>query len=193
MGRLNGGVDQLIGGHEMIGSYDLEMLTPPCDPGSAQLVAKARLSVDIASVLPYLNAILSGANYLPEAESLTWHDDGHAVAFHPSEIAVSSVDDRDDATRVIDGLVDLVNRTWRRKDEIVPSVATLRRPTPMAVYRLLPGTNCKECGQPGCWHFALKLVVADVTTGDCPQLTQPEFASRLTELRSLVAETADRG
>jgi CO dehydrogenase/acetyl-CoA synthase gamma subunit (corrinoid Fe-S protein) len=60
----------------------------------------------------------------------------------------------------------------------------------MAVYKLLPGTNCKECGQPGCWQFALKLVTGVVTTGECPPLAQPEFASQLAELRGLIAEMA---
>jgi ArsR family metal-binding transcriptional regulator len=178
------------GSNRMISTYDLDMLTPPCDPGSARLVAKARLAVDIAPVLPYLNATLPGASYMPEAESLTWKDDGHTVAFHPREIAVSDVEDRGDAEQVIGDLVDLVNRTWQRRGDIVPSVATRRRPTPMAVYGLLPGTNCKECGLPGCWQFALKLVAGEAKTGECPELAQAEFVSGLAELRSLVGETA---
>jgi len=174
----------------MIDSYDLEILTPPCDPGSSRLVVKARLAADIAPVLPYLNATLSEASYLPEAKSLIWKDDSHTIAFHAHEIAVSDVADRDDAERVIDDLVNLINRTWQQRAEIIPSVATKARPTPMAVYKLLPATNCKDCGLPGCWQFALKLVTAEVETGACPSLALPEFAARLADLRALVADTA---
>ncbi len=172
----------------MIGAYDLEMLTPPCDPGSERLVAKASLADDIAPVLPYLNATLPGASFMPEAGSLTWKDDGHTIAFHRHEIAVSDVDDREDAERVVEDLVDLVNRTWQQREEIVPSVAIRHRPTPMAVYKLLPRTNCKECHQAGCWQFALKLVAGEVNSGECPPLARPEFVSQLAELRSLVTE-----
>lgn len=174
----------------MIGGYDLEVLTPPCDPGSARLVAKARLPVDISPVLPYLNATLSGASYLPEARSLTWSDAGHAIAFNPREIAVGDVADRDDAQHVIDDLVDLVNRTWRRRADIVPSVAARQRAAPLAVYRLLPRTDCGECGVAGCWQFALKLVVGEAQLDECPQISRPEFASQLAGLRGLVAEGA---
>jgi ArsR family metal-binding transcriptional regulator len=174
----------------MIGSYDLEVLTPPCDPASPRLVAKAHLADDIAAVLPYLNAILPDASYWPEAKSLTWKDDEHSIAFHAREIAVADIADGADAARLVGGLVDLVNRTWRRRAEIVPSVATRRRATPMAVYELLPGTNCKDCGLAGCWQFALKLVTGEVGTGDCPSLAQPESASELAALRDLVAESA---
>jgi ArsR family metal-binding transcriptional regulator len=174
----------------MISNYELEMLTPPCDPGSVRLVAKAHLAVDIAAVLPYLNATLPDASYLPEAKSLTWKDNGHAIALHPYEIAVGDVDDRDDGAHVIDDLVNLINRTWQRRGEIVPSVATRRRPTPMAVFKLLPGTNCKECDLSGCWQFALKLITGEARTGECPELAQPSSDSRLAELRILVGETA---
>jgi len=174
----------------MISTFDLEMLTPPCDPGSERLVAKARFAVDITPVLPYLNATLSGASYLPEADSLTWKDDGHTIAFHSHEIAVSDIDERGDAEMVVDDLVGLVNRTWEQRDEIVPSVAIRHRPTPMAVYKLLPGTNCKECHLAGCWQFALKLVAGEVNTRECPPLAQPDFASQLAELRGLLAEIA---
>lgn len=168
----------------MIGQYDLEILTPACDPGSPRLVAKAALVDDITPVLPYLNATLPGANYLPEARALIWEGDTHMVAFHAHEIAVSEVRDHDDAEQVVSDLVSLVNDTWGRRDEIVPSVATRPRPTPMEVYRLLPGTNCKECHLPGCWQFALKLVAGEATTIDCPALAEPSFAPQLSALRS---------
>ncbi|NIU39377.1 hypothetical protein GWN65_05265, partial [Candidatus Bathyarchaeota archaeon] len=31
-------------------------------------------------------------------------------------------------------------------------------PSPIVVYKLLPGTNCKECGEKNCMAFAAKLV-----------------------------------
>lgn len=168
----------------MISEYDLEILTPACDPGSPSLVAKAVLVDDIAPVLPYLNATLPGANYLPEAQALIWEGDSHLVAFHANEIAVSEVTGRDDAEQVMHYFVRLVNETWDRRDEIVPSVATLPRPTPMEVYRLLPGTNCKECHLPGCWQFALKLVAGEATTTECPALAEPDGAPQLAALRN---------
>ena len=170
----------------MIETYDVEVVVPPCDPGSARLVAKARLSVDIAPVLPYLNATLPEASYLPEVPALIWNDDGHSVAFHPHEIAVGEVEDRADAERLVADLVALVDRIWERRVDIVPSEVARPRPTPMAVYRLLPGTNCKECGLPGCWQFATHVVVGEAEPGGCPPLAQPDFAARLAELRKLV-------
>ena len=44
----------------LVEDYDLEIFTPPCDPGAERYAARARLTVDISAVLPYLNATLRG-------------------------------------------------------------------------------------------------------------------------------------
>ena len=57
----------------------------------------------------------------------------------------------------------------------------------MAVFKLLAGTNCRQCGQPTCWSFALKLTAGQVRPADCPPLQAAEFSGRLTELEALLA------
>ena len=96
----------------LIEKYDLDVFTPPCEPGAERFSAVAQLVVDISEVLPYLNAALRGAVYIPEAQALTWKKGGHNIAFHAFEIATSNVEDRDAAVKELDGLIDLVNRTW---------------------------------------------------------------------------------
>ena len=144
----------------LIEKYDLEVFTPPCDPEAVRYAARARLTVDISEILPYLNATLRGAIYYPTANALTWKKGGHNVAFHAYEIAASNVEDREGAEKELKGLIDLVNRTWERRAEITPDLATRQRPTSMAIFKLLPQTNCKQCGEPTCYTFALKLAAS---------------------------------
>jgi len=178
----------------LIEKYDLQVLTPPCDPGAERFAAKARLVVDIREVLPYLNATLRGAVYFPDAgaeysaPALTWKKAGHNVAFHPYEIAVSNAVDRDSAQKELDGLIALVNRTWERHAEITPSFEVRRRPTLMEVYKLLPQTNCKQCGQPTCFTFALKLTASQTRIEDCPPLFESQYADRLAALQAIVID-----
>lgn len=173
----------------LIETYDLEVFTPPCDPGAERYAAKALLKVDISSVLPYLNATLRGAVYLPEARALTWKKGGHNIAFHAYEIATSNVEDRDGAEKELQGLIDLVNRTWERRTEITPDTTTHQRPTPMAIYKLLPNTNCKQCGEPTCYSFALKLSASQTRLADCPPLAEPQYAGKLAALQTIVIDT----
>jgi len=172
----------------LIEKYDVEVFTPPCDPGADRFAAKAHLTVDISAVLPFLNATLKGAVYYPSAQSLTWKKAGHNIAFHAFEIGTSNVEDRAAAEREIEGLIELVNRTWERRAEITPSTATHQRPTPMAVYKLLPGTNCKACGEATCWVFAAKLALSQKKLGDCPPLHEAQYAGKLAALEEIVIE-----
>ena len=130
---------------------------------------------------------MRGAIFSATAPALTWKKAAHNVVFHADRIAVSSVEDRQAAIEELDGLVKLVNRTWERRDEITPNHTTRQRPTAMAVYKLLPATNCRQCGQPSCWNFALKLVAAQVELAACPPLGEPTSAERLVALEALLA------
>jgi len=172
----------------LIEAYDLEVFTPPCEPGAERYAARARLKVDISEVLPYLNATLRGAVYLPEAKALTWKKGGHNIAFHAFEIATSNVEDREAAEKELRGLIDLVNRTWERRAEITPDTSTRQRPTPMAIYKLLPNINCKECGEPTCYTFAIKLAASQKKLSDCPPLVQPQYAQNLAALQEIVID-----
>ena len=170
----------------LIDDYDLELFTPPCEPGAERWSAIARLKVDISEVLPYLNTILGGAIYNHAAKALTWKKGGRNTAFHPYEIAASNLEDRAEAEQVINGLIKMVNRTWEKRAEIKPDLEMHQRPTPMALFKLLPGTNCKACGQPTCFTFALKLAAGQQKLEECPPLLQPDYADRLAQLRALV-------
>ena len=172
----------------LIDTYDLDIFTPPCEPGAERYSAVARLVVDISHVLPYLNATLRGAIYHQEANALTWKKGGHNIAFHAFEIATSNVVDRDGAIKELDGLVELVNRTWERRSELSPSYERRRRPTPMDVYKLLPQTNCKQCGEQTCFIFALKLSAGQHQLADCPVILEQEHDDKRRQLEQIVID-----
>lgn len=172
----------------LIDTYDLDIFTPPCEPGAERYSAVARLTTDISEALPYLNAALRGAVYHQAANALTWKKGGHNIAFHAFEIATSNVVDRDAAIKELDGLVQLVNRTWERRAELTPSYHKRQRPAPMAVYQLLPKTNCKQCGEETCYIFALKLSVGQRQLVDCPALLEPGYEGNRRQLEEIVID-----
>ena len=42
--------------------------------------------------------------------------------------------------------------------------------TPMEIYKLLPKTNCKKCGEQTCMSFAFKLINREKKLEDCTPL-----------------------
>lgn len=52
--------------------------------------------------------------------------------------------------------------------------------TGIQIYKLLPKTNCKECGFPTCLAFAMKLAAKQVELSDCPYVSE-ESKTQLAE------------
>jgi acetyl-CoA decarbonylase/synthase complex subunit gamma len=42
----------------------------------------------------------------------------------------------------------------------------------LEIYKLLPQTNCKECGYPTCLAFAMKLAAKQAELKDCPYVDE---------------------
>jgi len=82
------------------------------------------------------------------------------------------VEDYEAAVAEIDSLIELVNRTWERRAEIAPDYVTRQRAPLMTVYRLLPQTNCRQCGEQTCYSFAIKLVASQKKITDCAPLDE---------------------
>jgi ArsR family metal-binding transcriptional regulator len=175
----------------LIKDYTLELYTPPCDSESRSLASIAHLAVDITTVLPLLNARLPGAVYHRESQVVTWKKGRRHIAFHPMQIAMANVEDREDAGRELDEIVSIINETWARRDQITPDFASHQRPVPMTIYKLLPRTNCKQCGESTCFNFALKLIAKDRAPEACPALLEAVNAESLAEIRLAISDVRE--
>jgi acetyl-CoA decarbonylase/synthase complex subunit gamma len=52
--------------------------------------------------------------------------------------------------------------------------------TGIEIFKLLPKTNCKDCGEPTCLAFAMKLAAGKAELSLCPHVSE-ESKSKLTE------------
>jgi acetyl-CoA decarbonylase/synthase complex subunit gamma len=64
--------------------------------------------------------------------------------------------------------------------------AGLKELSPIDVYKLLPKTNCKECGQDNCMAFATKIVNREIEIDSCKPLLKPENAKNYAKLKDLL-------
>ncbi|MBU2559834.1 acetyl-CoA synthase subunit gamma, partial [archaeon] len=59
--------------------------------------------------------------------------------------------------------------------------------SPMEIYRLLPGTNCKECGDVTCMAFASSLIErAKVVEGCSPLFAEDKYAKNRAALLEMM-------
>lgn len=174
----------------LIRGYQLELISPPCDPGAERWSAFARLEDDIREALPYLNAVWAGAIYDHAAGNLTWQADGRAISVRPHELAVSNLMDKSEAGEVVARLVETINDIWKRRTEIASSTRKRERLRALDVYKLLPGGNCKACGEPTCFVFASKLAASQAVVTACTLLYTDEYQGKRAQLQALLDAAA---
>jgi len=63
----------------------------------------------------------------------------------------------------------------------------LKLNSPLEVYKYLPQTNCKECGESTCMAFAAKLIDRDIKLDECAPLLEEEYRKKYEELKGLMA------
>jgi ArsR family metal-binding transcriptional regulator len=158
-----------------IKDYQLRIVLSDCNPSSQKVNAIADLSEDITEILPYLNTALKGLHYFEEEKILTIKKKGRLITFRPRQIALTKLEDENEARSVMEELKQIVNEIYANKDHIKPTYTSRPAVRPLEVFKLLPGKNCKECGETTCMAFALKLVNDDLELERCPLLFTKEF------------------
>lgn len=169
--------------------YDLHLEAPGCEPGAEYWNATARFQEEISDVFPYLNAVWQNVIYSPAARQITWQREGSAVALKPREITISNLPDRDTATIEMEKILGEINRIWMDRDNIAPRHEPRKRLVAMEVYKLLPQTNCKLCGEPSCFAFASKLTVGEADVEACtPLFDEAQYTEKRQALLDMLAE-----
>jgi len=175
----------------LLQDYTLRVVLSDCNPSSQKVNALADLSEDISEVLPYLNTILKGLQYHPEDKFLTVKRKGHVITFWSRQIAVTKLEDEKEAREFIEELKEIVNETYANKDHLKPTYTSRPIPRPLDIFKLLPGKNCKECGEPTCMAFALRLINDEVEWKQCPLLLTKEFEANRLKLSEIFPGNGD--
>ncbi len=64
--------------------------------------------------------------------------------------------------------------------------AGVKELSPIDVYKLLPKTNCKECGVENCMAFATKIVNREISIESCPPLLKKENERSYLQLKEML-------
>ncbi|MFX1293515.1 MAG: (Fe-S)-binding protein [Promethearchaeota archaeon] len=55
------------------------------------------------------------------------------------------------------------------------------------IYKLLPKTNCRECGEATCMAFATKLINQERKIDECPYMLEPKYKTNYEQLSEILA------
>ncbi len=160
---------------KLITDYQYELIEDHHSFGSGRYGLRVLLPADISPVFPYLNTVLDDTIYDHENSILIGFNDKKRYAFRPHEIQLGMVANPSDVSGIIEEVADLVNRVWGDRADIEPSLTERKIPPVFEIYRMLPRTNCRECGYPTCLAFAADLRSGAVKLELCTRLSEPEY------------------
>jgi ArsR family metal-binding transcriptional regulator len=151
----------------LLKSYSKEIFRPACNPGFESVHCIAYLDQDVSEVLPYLNAVLGGFEYLKDPPAVIFRAQGKFITVHGRKIAINALRDEDEADKILAWLQREVNDAWENRNMIEPSYEGTPKPKLIEILKLLPRTNCKECGEPTCMVFAAGMTEGVKDPDDC--------------------------
>ncbi len=83
---------------------------------------------------------------------------------------MNALRDEDEAEKILQWLKREINQVWDRRGQIQPSYQGAPKPKLLEILKLLPKTNCRQCGQPTCMVFASLTAQGVKGPEDCPEL-----------------------
>lgn len=156
----------------LLESYRLEIFNSACQPGAMAVHCFAHLDQDVGEALPYLNSVLGGFEYIKEPPSVTFKVHGKLITVHGRKIAINALKDEPEAQKIVEWLKREINDAWEKREQIVPSFKAAPRPQMIEILKLLPKTNCRECGEVTCMVFAARVAEGAKGVEDCPPLDE---------------------
>jgi ArsR family metal-binding transcriptional regulator len=161
----------------LLRSYQITRILPClADPEKIRVIAE--IPDEIHEVFPYLNAILKGCIYNHPALTLTIKKDGKLFTLHAHHITLAKIEDEKEAEEILGWLKNLINDTYESRAQIEPNYSMAAELKALDIFKLLPGTNCRKCGEPTCLAFAVKLVGRDIEITKCDPLFSEKYQEK---------------
>jgi ArsR family metal-binding transcriptional regulator len=151
------------------------MVLAPCiaDPQKIRLIA--HISGNMEEAFPYLNSDMREGCYNRDGKTFSFIDGYRMISLYPQRISIAKADDIVDGWRMLEKIRCRVNEVYSRRDSIEPSYEMRKKPPALEIYKRLPGTNCRMCGQKTCMAFALTLWSGNAKPDQCAPIFNGEY------------------
>jgi DNA-binding CsgD family transcriptional regulator/ArsR family metal-binding transcriptional regulator len=135
--------------------------------------ASFRLDQDVRPLFPYINALLDDALFYEKPEHVRFLFKGYRCFLYQNITVAYFFDSKTAAKEFASGVIDFLNSIYDQKENIKPNYNQIKQVPIIDIMRILPKTNCKECGFLTCMAFAAALIKGKVTAQTCPSLASP--------------------
>ncbi|WP_240664328.1 (Fe-S)-binding protein [Methanosarcina sp. MSH10X1] len=156
----------------------------PCIADSTKFRIVANISPPLGRVLKILKPIFPRGNYSDIKSSLIIQKGEIITTIYGSgKVVMRMVGSEAEAKKELEILKETINEAIRKG--VVPAPREKIRVEFMDIYKHLPRINCRQCGEQGCYSFAIRLMAGQVSLDRCTLLKEPEYAASQERLQFL--------
>lgn len=162
--------------------------TIPCLAEPGKIIVIGRPSCLLSEVIPYLATLPGVIAYNPATCTLTFRRPRGFMTLFPEKITITQVDHADEGLKLLEALKEAINVTWEHRAELTPVTGPQKAPRLLDIWKMLPCTNCGDCGEATCMAFAANLLLGKRLPDECPIIqSDPVFTDRRSALLTIVA------
>ncbi len=137
--------------------------------------AHFELETDIREIFPYINSVTPGARFHDQPEHIFFLFNGIHCTLYPKDIIAAPFSSKEDTHAFFEKFCNFINDLDSRRTEIVPDHRKYRPISVVDVFKLLPQTNCQDCGYKTCLAFAGAMRQGETTPEKCPGFASPIY------------------
>ncbi len=161
-------------------SFETLVLSPsgpisdkPAEMACSAYAAKFDLDDDLSPLFPYINAVADRARFYEKPVYIQFVYKNRLCAFYPWEGAFMPIGGMAEALEFLQNLLDFIGNIFKESSTVIPSHKKFNPCSALAIFRLLPGSNCGDCGYKTCMAFAAALSRQYTSIVNCPYLSRP--------------------
>ena len=137
--------------------------------------AHFKLDNDASQLFPYINAHFHDAKYYDRPEYIQFVIEDVRCTLYPKDVIAVPFIDKDQALKFVNRLIDFLNDLYMKKGSLKPNYKRFRPVSVIDIYKLLPQTNCRECGFSTCLAFAGALRRGQTNPDQCSGFSRPIY------------------
>ncbi len=159
----------------------------PCLAEPGKIIVIGRPNRTLEPVIPYLATLPGVISFNPESCVLTFRRQPGFLTIYPDQVMIIQVKDAAEGLELLVALVEAVNSVWEQREHLSPVMDRRASARPLDIWKLLPQTNCGQCGEATCIAFAFQLIQGNRLLSECPALdNEPEFESRKITIQGMI-------
>lgn len=156
----------------------------PCIADASKFRIIARIEPQLGGALKLLEPLFARARYSERIGALIIQKGNVLITLYSTgNVTMTMIGCEAEAQAVLQELKDTINKAIA--SGVTPAAREKVKVDHAEVYKYLPKTDCKICGEQSCYAFAIRLVGGETALEKCTPLQEPSFATSLETLRAL--------